>query len=37
MSSGTPTEVLAEGGRATVRFADGKTSVYTLDSGNLES
>jgi hypothetical protein len=37
MSSGTPTEVRAEGGRATVRFADGKTSVYTLDSGNLES
>jgi hypothetical protein len=37
MSSGTPTEVLAVGGRATVRFADGKTSVYNLDTGNLES
>lgn len=37
MSSGVPTEVLAEGGRATVRFADGKTSVYSLETGSLES
>ncbi len=37
MSSGIPTAVLAEGGRATVRFADGKTAVYDLGSGNRES
>jgi hypothetical protein len=37
MSSSVPTQVLAEGGRATVRFADGKASVFNLESGKLES
>lgn len=36
MSSGSPTGVVVNGRRATVRFADGKTSVYDVHSGELE-
>jgi hypothetical protein len=36
MSSGTPTDVRVDGDEVTVRFADGKHSIYDLNTGALE-